>query len=65
MDRLIFTASEAAHQLGMKHQGAMKLIDSLISLGVLAPVDDRSYNRLFYAPRIVEVVLGRRGPVQG
>lgn len=65
VDRLIFTASEAAHQLGMKHQGAMKLIDSLISLGVLAPVDDRSYNRLFFAPRIIEVVLGRRGPVQG
>ena len=56
VDRLVFTTAEAA-ALGMKPQGAAKLIDSLQSLGILSPVDDRKYNRIYYAPRIADVVL--------
>ncbi len=57
VDRLVFTTAEAAAALGMKPQGAAKLIDSLQSLGILSAVDDRKYNRIYYAPRVADVVL--------
>lgn len=57
VDRLVFTTTEAAAALGMKPQGAAKLIDSLQAIGILSTVDDRKYNRLYFAPRIADVVL--------
>ncbi|WP_297102556.1 Fic family protein [Tessaracoccus sp.] len=57
VDRLVFTTADAATALGMKPQGAAKLIESLQSLGILSSVGDRKYNRLYYAPRIADVVL--------
>lgn len=53
-----FTVAQAADALGLQYAGAKKLIDSLIELGILAPFDDRSYNRRYHAPRVMEVLLG-------
>lgn len=58
--RPTFTVTEAAEHLGMKYQGAHRLIDSLQGLGVLAEYDDRVYNRRYQAPRVIEVLLRHR-----
>ncbi len=54
-----FTIGEAAEAMGMRYQGAKKLIDSLGALGILARLDDRAYARRFHAPRVMDVLLGR------
>ena len=43
----------------MRYQGAKKLIDSLVDLRILAPFMERTYNRLYHAPRVMDVLLGR------
>lgn len=53
-----FTVAQAADALGMRYQGARKLIDTLVALDILAPFMERSYNRLYHAPRVMEVLLG-------
>lgn len=55
-----FTVREAAEHLGIKYQGAHKLIESLQALGVLAEYDDRTYDRRFQAPRVIQVLLRHR-----
>jgi hypothetical protein len=45
--------------MGMGSPGAKKLIDSLVGHNILAPYDDRVYNRRYYAPRVMGVLLGR------
>lgn len=52
-----FTVRDAASHLEMKHQGASKLIDSLVDLGVIAPVDERTYGRRFHSPAVMRVLL--------
>lgn len=52
-----FTTVQAADALGVQYAGAKRLIDSLIELDILAPFDDRSYNRRFHAPRVMEALL--------
>lgn len=61
MGRPTFTIPEAAEALGMRYQGAQKLIESLVGLEVLAPIDDRSYAKRYHAPRVMTVLLGREG----
>lgn len=55
-----FTVSQSAAVLGITPTGAKKLIDSLVSIDVLAPYGVRSYNRLFHAPEVLRVLLGRQ-----
>ena len=57
--RPTFTVTEAATALGLKYPGTKKLIDSLVDLAILAPYDDRAYNRLFHAPEVLRILLGR------
>jgi hypothetical protein len=57
--RPTFTVAQAAEALGMRYQGTTKLIDTLVGLGILAPFMERSYNRLYHAPRVMAVLLGR------
>ena len=57
--RPTFTVTQAAEALGMRYQGAKKLIDSLVDLRILAPFMERTYNRLYHAPRVMDVLLGR------
>ncbi len=54
-----FTVAQAARTLGIGNPGAKKLIDSLVSHGVLAPYDERVYGRRFHAPRVMDVLLER------
>ncbi len=52
-----FTVKEAAQTMGMGHQGASKLIDSLVTHGILAQWGQRTYNRQFHAPAVMRVLL--------
>lgn len=54
-----FTVAQAARALGIGNPGAKKLIDSLVTHGILAPYDERVYGRRFNAPRVLEVLLER------
>jgi hypothetical protein len=49
---------DAATHLNMQNPGASKLIDSLVDLGLLAPIDERTYGRRFHAPAVLRVLLG-------
>lgn len=53
-----FTIRDAASHLNMKVQGASKLIDSLLDLGIIAPIDERAYGRRFHSPDVLRVLLG-------
>lgn len=55
-----FSIGDAAAYLNMKNQGATKLIDSLVNLGIIAPIDERIYGRRFHAPAVMRVLLGDR-----
>lgn len=52
-----FTVAQAARALGIGNAGAKKLIDSLVTHGILAPYDERVYGRRFHAPRVMDVLL--------
>lgn len=54
-----FTVAQAARALGIGNAGAKKLIDSLVTHGILAPYDERVYGRRFHAPRVMDVLLER------
>lgn len=56
-----FSINNVVAFLGIKTPGAKKLVDNLIELGVLAPIDDRTYARRFHAPRVMAVLLGNAG----
>ena len=51
--------AQAAQAIGIGNAGAKKLIDSLVTHGILAPYDDRVYARRFHAPRVLEVLLAQ------
>lgn len=55
--RPTFTVAQAARALGIKYQGTTKLISSLVHLGILAEYGQRSYNRRFHAPLVLDVLL--------
>ncbi|HRL50607.1 MAG TPA: Fic family protein [Propioniciclava sp.] len=52
-----FTVAQASKALGIGSAGAKKLIDSLVTHGILAPYDERVYGRRFHAPRVLDVLL--------
>ena len=54
-----FTVAQAARALGIGNAGAKKLIDSLVTHGILAPYGERVYSRRFHAPRVLDVLLER------
>ncbi|WP_425310242.1 hypothetical protein AADG42_16370 [Ammonicoccus fulvus] len=60
MDLKLFQRDMPGVHMGMKYQGAQKLIASLQGLGVLAELDDRVYDRRYQAPRVIEVLLRHR-----
>lgn len=51
------TITQASHAIALQYPGTKKLMDSLIDLGILAPLDDRTYGRRFYAPAVMEALL--------
>ncbi len=52
-----FTVAQAASTMGIGRPGAKKLIDAMAEQGVLAPWGERTYNRRFHAPRVMETLL--------
>jgi Fic family protein len=55
--RPTFTVREAAEAIGLQYQGTNKLVDALVELGILAEYGERSYNRRFHAPVVLEILL--------
>ncbi len=55
--RPTFTISQAAEALGMRYQGAKRLVDSLTVLGIIAEYGHRSYSRRYHAPAVIDVLL--------
>lgn len=53
-----FTVRNAAEHLSIQNPGAKRLIDSLMELDILRPVDDRAYARRFHSPEVLRVLLG-------
>lgn len=56
--RPTFTVTQAGEALGMKYPGTKRLLESLVSLNVLAEYGDRKYNRRFHAPAVHRVLFG-------
>ncbi len=54
-----FTVRTVESELGVSYGRANKLVGQLVDLGVLAVVDPGAYKRRFYAPRVVDVLVGR------
>lgn len=55
--RPTFTVRQVQRDLGISYGRANSLVDSLIQLDVLSPVGDQTYNRRFYAPAILDVLV--------
>lgn len=55
--RPTFTVREAAEAIGLQYQGTNKLVDALVELGILAEYGERSYNRRFHAPVVLDILL--------
>lgn len=53
-----FTVRHVQAQLGISYGRANALIGQLMDLGVLDVVDDQAYKRLFFAPRVIDVITG-------
>lgn len=60
VSRLTFGVRQAAAGLNLSYNAVNKLVTSLVALDVLRPVDDRTYDRLFYAPAVTEVLLSHQ-----
>lgn len=52
-----FTVRSVEHSLGISYVRANKVVEQLIELGILQPLDDRAYNRRFVSPAIMRVLL--------
>jgi Fic family protein len=54
-----FNVRDVERDLGISYGRANKLVEQLVTLGVLSPVGaDRTYGRRFYAPRVLRVLAG-------
>ncbi len=51
-----FTVRHVAEELGLQRAGAKKLVDNLVSIGVLAEYGHRSYDRRFHSPAVLHVL---------
>jgi hypothetical protein len=45
-------------RLGISYGRANALISQLMTLGILDVVDEKAYKRVFYAPRVIDVLTG-------
>ncbi len=52
-----FTVRSVETELGVSYARANKLVGQLKDLGILDAADTQSYNRRFYAPRVMDVLL--------
>lgn len=53
-----FTVRRAADHLGITTAGARNLIDQLVDVGVLAPLNpEATYRKRFFAPQVVRILL--------
>lgn len=58
VSRITFTVRQVELELGVSYPRANKLVESLIELDVLSPVDRVARNRRFYAPAVLAVIAG-------
>lgn len=56
-----FTVRSVERALNVSYGRANRAVEQLIDLGVLASLGERTYNRRFYAPRVLSVLLGDQG----
>lgn len=53
-----FTVRRVESELGLSYGRANKLVSQLIDLGILQTLGERGYNRRFFAPKVIDVLLG-------
>ncbi len=53
-----FTVRHVETRLGISYGRANALIGQLMELGILDVVDDKAYKRIFFAPRVIDVLTG-------
>ncbi len=58
VSELTFTVGEGARVLGLSYGRVNKLVTSLVDLGILKSLGDQAYNRRFYAPDVLNILLG-------
>ena len=57
VSQVAFTVREVERGLHVSYGRANQLVDSLVTLGILQPLSVETYNRRFYAPRVLSVLL--------
>jgi phytoene dehydrogenase-like protein len=57
VSQIAFTVREVERGLHISYGRANQLVDSLVQLGILRPLRSETYNRRFYAPRVLSVLL--------
>ena len=57
VSQVAFTVREVERGLHISYGRANQLVDSLVTLGILQPLSVETYNRRFYAPRVLSVLL--------
>lgn len=55
-----FTVRSVERAVGISYGRANTVVGQLVDLSILAPLDESAYNRRFYAPRVLEVLLRPR-----
>ena len=50
--------ANARASLGLSYGRVNKLVTSLVDLGILKSLGDQAYNRRFYAPDVLNILLG-------
>ncbi|GGM14431.1 Fic family protein [Nakamurella endophytica] len=61
VSRITFTVRQAAAELGVSYPRANKLVTALIGLDILSQLGDQPYNRRFFAPQVLRVLVDRAG----
>ena len=56
-----FTVRQVEARLGISYGRANALISQLMELGILDVVDEKAYKRIFFAPRVIDVLAGDSG----
>lgn len=55
------TVRQVEARLGISYGRANALISQLMELGILDVVDEKAYKRIFFAPRVIDVLTGESG----
>jgi len=56
-----FTVRQVETRLGISYGRANALISQLMELGILDVVDEKAYKRIFFTPRVIDVLTGESG----